>query len=96
MPSARASDRLREIARKLVWWKSPEQAIEDPIDLACRVMTYGTWDDVLVVQDVLGEDLFREALRRAPAGIFDQRSWRYWHLRLKSMPIPPLPKRPFL
>jgi len=95
MPSTEASQRLLQIARKLLWWKPPEQSVGDPIDLACRIMTYGTWDDVLLAQDELGTDLFHEALRRAPAGIFDRRSWQYWHLRLGISPIPPLPKRQF-
>ena len=31
---------------------------------------------------------------RAPIGIFNERSWRFWHLRLDCRPIPSLPTRP--
>ncbi|MGE5441951.1 MAG: hypothetical protein ACM3Q0_02685 [Bacteroidota bacterium] len=41
----------------------------------------------------LGDDDLREALDRAPAGIFDPRSWSYWHLVLDRWPPPPLRER---
>jgi hypothetical protein len=94
VPTA-VSPALRAIAAKLLWWKSPDQALEDPIRLACQVMTLGTWQDVLVARAELGDDLFREALRKAPPGVFDARSWNYWHLVYEMTPVPPLPVRTF-
>lgn len=41
----------------------------------------------------LGDEDLREALDRAPPGIFDPRSWSYWHLVLDRWPPPPLPER---
>jgi hypothetical protein len=38
-------------------------------------------------------DDFREALEHAPPGIFDERSWNYWHLMTGRHPPPPMPKR---
>ena len=35
------------------------------------------------------------ALRAAPPGVFDRRSWAYWHTVLEVLPTPPLPKRQF-
>lgn len=90
------SDVLKEIAKKLFWWQFPEQALENPIRFVCQVMTLGPWDDVLVVRKELGGELFRTALEKAPAGIFDARSWNYWHLVFGVSPIPPLPTRPFV
>ena len=84
---------LRAIARKLVWWKSPAQALADPLDLACRVMTLGAWDDVLIARRELGDQQFRRALQRPTPGVFDRRSWRYWHLVFGHTPVPPLPQR---
>ena len=37
----------------------------------------------------------REALDRAPPGIFDPRSWAYWNLKLGRYPAPALPRRAF-
>ncbi|MCC6679794.1 MAG: hypothetical protein IT445_02725 [Phycisphaeraceae bacterium] len=84
---------LLRIARKLVWWKSPRQALADPVDLACRVMTLGTWDDVLTARQLLGDQLFRQALAQPTPGVFDRRSWRYWHLFFGHTHVPALPQR---
>ena len=59
-------------------------------------MTLGTWDEVLAVRRELGDELLKSALRDAPAGVFDARSWNYWHLVFDMTPVPPLPKRPFV
>ena len=42
-----------------------------------------------------GADLFRQALWAPPAGVFDARSWNYWHLVFDITPVPPLPTRTF-
>ena len=90
------SQTLREIARKLFWWQSPAESLDDRIRFVCQVMTLGSWRDVLAVREQFGDELFQKALRRAPAGIFDARSWNYWHLVFNMTPVPPLPTRTFL
>jgi hypothetical protein len=84
---------LKRIAKKLVWWEPPGKALADPSRLACQVMVLGTWDDALQARNALGDDLFRRALQHAPPGVFDARSWNYWHLMFGMTPVPPLPKR---
>jgi hypothetical protein len=87
------SKQLRAIARKVLWWEPDDVAAKNPKRLACQVMAIGTWDDVLATRRILGDDLLRDALRDAPPGVFDARSWNYWHLVFGITPIPPLPAR---
>ena len=89
------SQDLLQIARKLIWWKPADEALQDTVRLLCQVMTYGTWKDVLLARSELGDEQFKAALRRAPAGIFDERSWNFWHLVFDMRPVPPLPTRKF-
>jgi hypothetical protein len=84
---------LLSIARRLVWWLPPKEALGEQRLFLARVMTLGTWDDVETVRAGLGEDALRETLNAPPAGIFDAPSWHYWHRRFGCDPIPPLPKR---
>jgi len=56
-------------------------------------MTYGTYRDVAVIQKYLSDDGLREALDQAPPGVFDNRSWAYWNLKLGRYPPPPPPVR---
>jgi hypothetical protein len=85
---------LHKIAEKLFWWKRPESALELLPRFLAQVMTLGTWDDVKAVERILGKEAFREVLRDAPAGVFDPRSWHYWHV-VFGLPIPPPPSRRF-
>jgi hypothetical protein len=85
--------RVSDLARRLVWWKTPEAALADRNRFLAQVMTYGTWTDIQETTRTWSEAAFREALRHAPPGVFDPRSWSYWHHVLDLLPVPPLPKR---
>ena len=59
------------------------------------LMVYGTVEDLIVARQRYDDDDFRRALRDALPGIFDARSWAYWHARLGMGPAPPRPVREF-
>jgi len=84
---------LEAVARRLFWWLSPAQALANPLRFAAQVMTYGNWEDVQISVAILGEDVFRQALANPPAGVFDGRSWSFWHVRFGIKPVPPIPTR---
>jgi hypothetical protein len=86
---------LQALARRVVWFKSPSEAIAMPVHFIAHVLTYGTHEDVSVLRRFVPDDELREALASAPAGVFDDRSWAYWHLMLGRYPPPPLPTRLF-
>lgn len=84
---------LQALARRVVWFKSPRDAIAMPMHFIAHVLTYGTHQDVGVLRRFISDDDLREALASAPPGVFDDRSWAYWHLKLGRYPPPPLPTR---
>jgi hypothetical protein len=86
---------LERIAREVVWWEPSEVTLADRNDFLCRVMARAFWDDLNHVEEIYGEDAFREALRRAKPGVFDSASWHYWHIRLGCEPVPEMPQRTF-
>jgi hypothetical protein len=86
---------IRDLARRVVWFKPPSDAIAMPAHLIAHVLTYGTHEDVSVLRRFVSDDELRAALASAPPGIFDSRSWAYWHLKLGPYPAPPLPSRMF-
>ena len=88
-----ATPALLNIARRVVWFKDPAAALADPLHFLAHVMTYGTIEDVAAVQDAVGRDTLREALDRAPPGVFDPRSWTYRNLVFGRSPPPPMPER---
>jgi hypothetical protein len=84
---------LEELARRLMWWVSPAEAFQNPRRLLAQVMAWGAWEDIAKARRIWGQDEFRQVLLAPIPGIFDKRSWSYWHRMLGLLPVPPLPTR---
>ena len=84
---------LIQLARRLVWWKPPEEALRAPERVIAQVMALGTWDDIETAKRHWGIEAFRRVLAAPPPGVFDRRSWNYWHVVFGIAPTPPLPVR---
>ena len=83
----------RAVARRVIWFESPKQALADPIRFMAYAMASATHEDMKVLRLHVSDDDFREALDRAPPGIIDPRSWAYWNSKFGRYPAPPLPRR---
>ena len=83
---------LEEVARRCVWWAGADEALADSARFLCQVMVYGLWHNAAVIRRRFSKAELRHALAQAPAGLFDLRSWHYWH-RVLDQPVPPRPRR---
>jgi hypothetical protein len=94
MAESGADDRrMHELAAKLIWWKGPDEALADERRFLAQAMTFGNWEEMAFVRSVYGDDALRAVLADAPPGVFDPRSWNYWHLVFGQSPVPILPRR---
>lgn len=84
---------VEAIAKRIVWFEPPEQAVADPIRFLAFAMTYGNHADMEILKQHVSESELLEAITHAPPGVFDERSWAYWNLMLGRYPAPPLPER---
>lgn len=87
---------LQELARKYIWWKSPDDAMRTPHRIVAQVMNLGDYSDAQRLASELGDEALREVLIHAEPGQFEKRSWTYWHYRLGLADlgsVPPLPTR---
>lgn len=83
------------VARRMVWFQKPEEAIRHPYTFMAHVMTYGTVEDILLVKKQLGMAAFKTTIDHMPPGIIDRKSWVYWNLMIGRTTPPPRPKRRF-
>lgn len=90
-----ATPEIREIARRVVWFKEPDETLGNPVHFLAYLLTYGTHGEVKAVRRHVTDDQLREALDAAPPGVIDPRSWAYWNLLLDRCPAPPMPERRF-
>ncbi|SFK11891.1 hypothetical protein [Methylocapsa palsarum] len=81
------------LARRLVWFEEPAEALSDPFRFAAYALARATHEDMKILREFMSDDDFRDALDHAPPGIIDPRSWAYWNNRLGRYPAPPMPKR---
>ena len=84
---------LLDIAKKVVWFQNPEKTIKNKDEFLAYLMVYGFDDDVYLSMQYFSLDDFKEALKHSPIGLFDSKSWAFWHYALGFNNIPPLPKR---
>lgn len=95
MKPMKPNKELTAVARRTIWFKTPEEALRDPIHFIAHVLTYGAHRDVEVLRRHVSDEELVEAIENAPPGVFDARSWTYWNLKFGRTPAPPLPERRF-
>jgi hypothetical protein len=81
------------VARRIVWFEPPEEALADPIRFVAYAMARATHEDMKVIRRYVDDADFLEALEKAPPGIVDRRSWAYWNSKMGRYPAPPPPTR---
>lgn len=90
--NAEARTHLLPVARSVFWWGRSEDWLDETNRFVAQVMTYGNWDEVCLVAKWLGEDAFQRVLAAPPPGVFDSKSWVFWHHRY-HLEVPALPAR---
>jgi hypothetical protein len=92
-PAPELKSELLAVGAKVFWWGRAEEALTNLPRFVAQVMTYGDWEDVSLTLRVLGEEVFATVLDTPPPGVFDEKSWNYWHLWFGRISVPPLPVR---
>lgn len=85
---------LKSLARKYIWWKTPDEAIEMPERVIAQVMNIGDYADVQSMASQVGNEVLCKVLKQAQAGQFNERSWAYWHYRLGLADVGQVPALP--
>jgi hypothetical protein len=90
-----ATPAILDIAPRIIWFESPQEALAQPIRFLAYAMTYARHEDMSEIRKHVSDADLREALEFAPPGIIDPRSWAYWNSKLGRHPAPPMPERTF-
>jgi hypothetical protein len=65
---------LRRVAKRVVWFKLPENTLNETKLFLAHVMTYGTLENIVTAMRYYSDADFDLVLKDPPAGIFDLRS----------------------
>lgn len=85
----------KAVASRIIWFEDSAKALADPVRFMAYAMTHATHEDMKILRRYVSDDDFLEALKEAPPGIIDPRSWAYWNAKMGRYPAPPMPKRQF-
>ena len=81
------------MAKRVVWFKPPGLTLQDEVFFLNHAMVWGNVSDTRCIRRWYSGDKLRHALAHAHPGVFNARSWHYWHIVLGVRPISPLPRR---
>lgn len=84
---------LEMVARRVMWFGNPEQALEITSYFLTYLMNFGTEADVNIARKYYSDVDFEAALDNPAPGIFSRDAWVTWNSRYNRVPVPPLPKR---
>ena len=70
-----------KLAELFVKQKLPDKALGE-YRIIAQTMNFGTYDDILALEDAVGRDRLVEIMRRAQPGWLSDRSWEFWRGRL--------------
>ncbi len=73
---------------QLFWWD--DGVPRDPLRVAAQVMVFGDLKDFREASEKFGADIFAKVLDNPPRGLFDPKSWCFWHKKL-GRTVPTLP-----
>jgi hypothetical protein len=68
--------------RKYLWWRPAGGQPHSEDRIIAQTMNLGTYDDILLLEETVGQARLAEIMLRAEPGWFDDRSWGFWRGRL--------------
>jgi hypothetical protein len=75
-------DTVAEFGRKYLWWKLPGGRPHSIDRIIAQTMNLGTYDDILLLEQTVGQPRLVEIMRCAEPGWINDRSWEFWRGRL--------------
>ena len=82
MQADHAKQYIAELSRKYLWWDPVGDKPHSESRIIAQAMNFGTFDDIIVLEQTIGKKRLVEVMLRAEPGWFSDRSWELWRGRL--------------
>ncbi|WP_338692135.1 MULTISPECIES: hypothetical protein [unclassified Bradyrhizobium] len=87
------SDLLEQFRRKYLWWRPVDGRPFSEERVIAQTMNLGTYDDILLLEEAVGQARLVEIMRHAEPGWINDRSWEFWRGRLTFATRSAIPDR---
>jgi hypothetical protein len=77
-----ATKYIAELGLKYLWWDPVSDEPPSENRIIAQTMNFGTFDDIVVLQQAVGANRLVEVMLRAEPGWLSDRSWEFWRGRL--------------
>jgi hypothetical protein len=77
-----SADVIAHFARKYLWWKASDGRQHSEERIIAQTMNLATYDDILLLEQVVGKRRLADVMLRAQPGWISDRSWEFWRGRL--------------
>jgi hypothetical protein len=88
------ADTLAKLGRKYLWWKPVDGHPHSEDRIIAQTMNLGTYEDILLLEQAVGQVRLADVMRRAAPGWINERSWEFWRGRLSFAIGAVLPEKP--
>jgi hypothetical protein len=73
---------IADFGRKYLWWKPIGEQPHSKDRIIAQTMNLGPYDDILLLEQMVGNERLIDIMLRAAPGWFSDRSWEFWRGRL--------------
>jgi hypothetical protein len=73
---------IAEFGRKYLWWEPVGDRPHSDDRIIAQTMNLGTYDDILLLEQAVGNARLVEIMLHAEPGWISDRSWEFWRGRL--------------
>jgi hypothetical protein len=77
-----AQETIAKFGRKYIWWEPIGGQSHSEDRIIAQTMNLGTYDDILLLEQTVGQSRLVEIMLRAQPGWINDRSWEFWRGRL--------------
>jgi hypothetical protein len=81
-PDDEVRSRIAEFGRKYLWWEPVGDSPHSDDRILAQTMNLGTYDDILLLEQLVGRPRLVEIMLHAEPGWLNDRSWEFWRGRL--------------
>jgi hypothetical protein len=85
---------IAELGRKYLSWEPVGDQPHSEDRIIAQTMNLGTYDDILLLEQTVGQARLAEVMLRAQPGWISDRSWKFWRGRLSSATEAAIPDKP--
>jgi hypothetical protein len=82
MKSDAAKTFIAELGRKYIWWDPVGDDPHSEDRIVAQAMDLGTFNDIIALEENLGQRRLVEVMLQAEPGWLSDRSWEFWRGRL--------------